>query len=408
MTHHSTLDRRNGGRARVRGVAVIVGMLAIALALAACGSSSSSSSAGSSSSSGSSGSSGGSTATNAAASTGTGSVAAAAAALTPYKSLPTTINITTPLKSAPPKGKTFVMLGTNNPSNVIVQQEMAKLAKDAGWNFSVVSYDPANPGTFTAAETTALSKHPQYLTEAGLPLTASQIAMAKNAGAKWILDSVYPITLGGAVIAQSDAYAQDALMGKIVADYFISDSGGKGNAVIEHIPSYPILDGFTSGFGNEVKAKCPNCKTTEADITIPDLVAGKAPSTLVSALRSNSAANYLVFDDGPFADGITSALSAAGLNGKVKVIGEAADQAGIAALKNGSEAAWTGFDPGYEAFENMDVAFRDTEGMPIPVSQEAQQPTQLLTKDTIGSTTNWSAPTNAEAQFLKLWHLQAQ
>ena len=53
--------------------------------------------------------------------------------------------------------------------------------------------------------------------------------------------------------------------------------------------------------------------------------AGKAPSDLVSALRSNSSANYLVFDDGPFADGITSALSAAGLSGKVKVIGEAAD-----------------------------------------------------------------------------------
>jgi hypothetical protein len=34
-------------------------------------------------------------------------------------------------------------------------------------------------------------------------------------------------------------------------------------------------------------------------------------------------------------------------------------------------------------------------------------PTQLLTKDTIGSTTNWTAPTDAEAQFLKLWHLQS-
>ena len=40
----------------------------------------------------------------------------------------------------------------------------------------------------------------------------------------------------------------------------------------------------------------------------------------------------------------------------------------------------------------MDIAFRDAEGMPIPLDQEAQQPTQLLTKDTIGSTTNWSAP----------------
>jgi ribose transport system substrate-binding protein len=194
-------------------------------------------------------------------------------------------------------------------------------------------------------------------------------------------------------------------MGKIVGDYFISDSGGKGNAVIEHVPAYPILDGFTTGFANEVKAQCPGCKTSTTNVTIPDLVAGKVPSTLVSALRSNPSANYLVFDDGPFADGVTSALSAAGLSGKVKIIGEAADQAGTAALKTGQEAAWTGFDPGYEAYENMDMAFRDSEGMPIPQSEEAQQPTQLLTKDTIGSTTNWTAPTDAQAQFLKLWHL---
>lgn len=391
MTHH---DRRRGGRLRTRGFVAIIGTLVLALALAACGSSSSSSST-ASSSAGSSGSS----------SSGSGSTAAAAAALAPYKSLPTTINITTPLKSAPPKGKTIVMLGTNNPSNVIIQQGLAKLAKAAGWNYSLVTYDPANPGTFTQAETTALAKHPQYLVEAGLPLTASQLAQAKNAGAKWILDSVYPVSVTDPVIGQVDAYAQDALMGKITADYFVSDSGGKGNAVIEHVPSYPILDGFTTGFNNEVKAKCPDCKTSTTNITIPDLTAGKASSELVSALRSNSSANYLVFDDGPFADGITSALSAAGLNGKVKVIGEAADVAGIAALKNGSEAAWTGFDPGYQAYEDMDIAFRNAEGMTIPVALEAQQPTQLLTKETIGSTTNWSAPTDAQAQFLKLWQL---
>jgi ribose transport system substrate-binding protein len=395
MTHH---DRRRGGRLRTRGFIAIIGTLVLALALAACGSSSSSSSTASSSAPASSGSSSTS-------SSGSASTSAAAAALAQYKTLPTTINITTPLKSAPPKGKSIVMLGTNNPSNVIVQQGLAKLAKMAGWNYSLVTYDPANPGTFTQAETTALAKHPQYLVEAGLPLTASQLAMAKSAGAKWILDSVYPVSVTDPVIGQVDAYAQDALMGKITADYFVSDSGGKGTAVIEHVPSYPILDGFTTGFSNEVKAQCPSCKTSTTNITIPDLVAGKAASELVSSLRSNSSANYLVFDDGPFADGITSALSAAGLNGKVKVIGEAADTAGIAALKNGSEAAWTGFDPGYQAYEDMDIAFRNAEGMPVPVALEAQQPTQLLTKDTIGSTTNWSAPTDAQAQFMKLWQL---
>ncbi|HET6871082.1 MAG TPA: substrate-binding domain-containing protein [Solirubrobacteraceae bacterium] len=383
---------------RARGYLAIVGTLVLALALAACGSSSSSSSS----------SSGGASASNASSSSGgSGSTSTAASALSQYKTLPTSINITTPLKSAPPKGKTIVMLGTNNPSNVIIQQGLSKLAKMAGWNYALVSYDPANPGTFTQAITTALSKHPQYLVEAGLPLTASQIATVKNAGAKWILDSVYPVSVKDPVIGQVDAYAQDALMGKIVADYFISDSGGKGNAVIEHVPAYPILNGFTDGFGKEVKAQCPGCKTSTTNITIPDLTAGKVPSTLVSALRSNPDANYLVFDDGPFADGITSALAAAGLKDKVKVIGEAADQAGIAALKNGTNAAWTGFDPGYQSLEDMDIAFRDAEGMTIPVDQEAQQPTQLLTKDTIGSTTNWTAPTDAEAQFLKLWHLQS-
>jgi ribose transport system substrate-binding protein len=359
------------------------------MALAACGSSNSSSN----SSTPASGSSSASTST-------------AAANLAQWMALPTKINIDTPLKSAPPKGKTIVMLGTNNPSNVLIQQGMQKLANMVGWNYSLVSYDPANPGTFTSALTSALAKHPQYLVEAGLPLTASQTAMAKNAGAKWILDSVYPATVANPVLAVIDAYQQDAVMGKIVADYFIKDSGGKGNAVIEHVPAYPILNGFTDGFTKEVKAQCPGCQTTMSNVTIPDLVAGKVPSTLVSALQSNPSANYLVFDDGPFADGITSALSAAGLSSKVKVIGEAADQAGIAALKNGTESAWTGFDPAYQAYLNMDVAFRDAEGMPIPVSQEALQPTQLLTKSTIGSTTNWTAPTNAQAQFLKLWHLQ--
>ena len=402
MMFDSNPDRRRGRQPLARGFAAIIATFAFALALAACGSSSSSSSSASApASSGSSGSS----STASSGSSGSASTSAAAAALTQYKSLPSTINITTPLSSAPPKGKTIVMLGTNNPSNVIIQQGLSKLAKMAGWNYSLVTYDPANPGTFTAAETTALAKHPQYLVEAGLPLTASQLAMAKSAGAKWILDSVYPVSVTPPVIGQVDSYAQDALMGKITADYFVSDSGGKGNAVIEHVPSYPILDGFTTGFANEVKAQCPGCKMSTTNITIPDLVAGKASGELVSALRSNPSANYLVFDDGPFADGIASALSAAGLNGKVKVIGEAADTAGIAALKNGSEAAWTGFDPGYQAYEDMDIAFRDAEGTTIPVSQEAVQPTQLLTKDTIGSTTNWSAPTDAQAQFLKLWHL---
>ena len=393
QAQHTTGTRR---RSRHHRWSLAIGAVAVSLVMAACGSSTPTTSSSTPSASSGAGS---STGSSTAGSTST----AASANLQQWTSAPTKILNTTPLKSAPPTGKTFVYLGTNNPSNVLIQQGMQKLAAMVHWNFSLVSYDPANPGTFNTALTNALAKHPQYLGEAGQPLTASQIAQAKSAGAKWILDSVYPVTVGGPVLSVIDSYAQDALMGKIIADYFVSDSGGKGNAVIEHVPAYPILNGFTDGFTKEVKAQCSACQTSMTNITIPDLAAGKTPADLVSALRSNSSANYLVFDDGPFADGITSSLNAAGL--KVKVIGEAADVAGIAALKNGSEQAWTGFDPSYQAYLNMDVAFRDSEGMPISQTQEALMPTQLLTKATIGSTTNWSAPTDAQAQFLKLWHL---
>lgn len=407
MTHQPKLDPRHGRRPRGRQWTAILSTLVACLAVAACGSSSTSNSSSASSSAAPAAATSSSAATSASGATSAagGSTSAAAAALQPYMKLPTSIGLTTPLKAAPPKGKTIVMLGTNNPSNVLIQQGMAKMAALAHWNYSLVSYDPANPGTFNSALTSALAKHPQYLVEAGLPLTSSQLSQAKNAGAKWIFDSVYPATIAPPVLADVDAFAQDALMGKIIADFFVSDSKGKGNAVIEHVPAYPILNGFTEGFQKEVKAQCPACKTSITNLTIPDLVAGKVPSTMVSALRSNPSANYVVSDDGPFFDGLTSALSGAGLAGKVKVIGEAADQAGIAALKNGSELAWTGFDPAYQAYLNMDVAFRDAEGMSIPVAQEGLMPTQLLTKQTIGSTTNWTAPTDAKAQFLKLWNL---
>ena len=141
------------------------------------------------------------------------------------------------------------------------------------------------------------------------------------------------------------------------------------------------------------------------NITIPDLVAGKVPSVMVSALRSNPDANYVAFDVGPFANGIDAALAAAGLSNKVKVIGQAADEAGIAALKSGKQLAWTGYDPVYSTYVMMDAMFRDSLGMPVDQEESGVQPTQILTKATVGTSSNWSEPANALDQYKKLWGL---
>ena len=388
------------GRRRIRHLAALAIAVAIAAALAACGSSSSSSST--------------TSASNAAdTSQGSGTSAGVATAQTKlkqYEATPTKIVQTQSLKSPPPTGKTLVMLGTTDPGNVIIQKQLAELAKLAHWNYYQVSYDPANIGTFNQAIDTALAKHPDYVAEAGLPLTAQALQKVQAAGAKWMPTAVYPVTVKPPVIAASNAYANDAEMGRVLAYFFVADSGGKGNAIIEHVPAYPILTAFTNSFTATVKSLCPSCKTEMVDITIPDLAAGKIPSRMVSALRTNSDANYMVFDYGPFAEGINSALNAAGLSNKVKILGQAADQGAIGALKSGQQTAWTGFDPAYQAYAMFDSMFRDLEGLPISQAQEGLQPTQILTKENISSVNIqngfWSEPADAPSQFKALWHMQ--
>jgi ribose transport system substrate-binding protein len=394
MTFHTDPDRRDRGRGGARALIAAIAALAFALALAACGSSNDSST--------SSGSTGSST-TGGSASAG---VATAQKQLAPFQAAPTKIVISEPLKSVPPKGKKLVMLGTNDPNNVKLQKSLKNLAGLAGWSYDQVSYDPANPATFNQAVDTALTKKADYVAEAGIPLTAAVINKVKNAGAKWVLTSVAPADVKDPVIVNANSSANDSQMGKVLADYFISDSDGKGNVLVEHVPAYPILGAFTDGFQAEVKKLCPDCKVKIQNITIPDLAAGKVPSIMTSALRKNPDANYMAFDVGPFANGIDSALSAAGLSNKVKIIGEAADEAALANIKSGKYGGWTGFDPVYSTYVMMDSMFRDAEGMPIDQNKAGLQPTQIITKDNAPSGSTWAEPANALDQFKQLWQLQ--
>jgi ribose transport system substrate-binding protein len=403
MTHHRGRRRRKKVGMRQPALAAI-GTLVLALAVAACGSSSSSSS---SSSSASAASTSGSSTSSPASS---GGVAAAQAQLQKYTATPTQITIQTPLKSAPSGSKKLVMLATPDPNNVKLQQSLKSLASLVGWSYEQVSYDPANPATFGAAVDNAITKKANYIAEAGIPLTPAVINKVKQAGAKLVLTAVYPVTVTDPVIVDANGYDSDHLMGTVLADFFVADSNGKGNVLVEHIPAYPILGAFTDGFQAEVQSKCPDCKVKIINITIPDLAAGKVPSIMVSALRTNPDANYMAFDVGPFAAGINSALSAAGFSGKVKIIGEAADEAAIAALKSGQQTAWTGFSPIYSTYVMMDAMLRDAEGSPIDVKQSSIQPTQILTHDntasTVGSSSTWNEPKDALDQFKKLWQVK--
>ena len=337
-------------------------------------------------------------------------VTVAKAQLGEFVAKPKSIGSFTSLTKAPPKGKTVVYLATSEVSNVQVAAGVKQAAAAAHWHYVSVSYDPANPATFLSAFNTAITKHANYVMEAGTPLPPQVITEAKQHHIKIALDAVYPAKVTGPVIDSSDGFPQDYLMGELVGDEFIVDSHGTGKAVEEAVPQYPILTAFSAGFKAAVKSECPKCKIAMATVTIPQLYAGQLNSVVVSAVKSNPGYNYLVTDDGPFFDAIQSALSAAGITGE-KILGEAGDQAGFTALKAGTELAWTGYSVPFDSWEMMDAAFRNAEHMPA-TKADATQPTQLVTHATAGSIKlypnlgGWNYPTNGFTQFEKVWKLK--
>ena len=401
--------RRGEGRGRARALAALVVAVAIAAALTACGSSSSSSSTNSTTSASDA------AATSPAAGASSG-VATAQAKLEQYEAIPTKIVQTQSLTSSPPTGKTLVMLGTADPGNVLIQKNLGALAKLAHWNYSQVSYDPANIGTFNSAIQTALAKHPNYVAEAGLPSRPAP-PPAQSAGAKWMITAVYPVTVKPPIIALSNAYENDAEMGRVLAYYFVADSGGKGNAVIlqEHVPrNCNVLDAFTHAFTATVKSPRLACKTQFVNITLPDVAAGKISSDVVSALRSNPSVSHPRSTSRSISSAAnpTSPPNAAGLSGKVKIIGQAADAAAISGLKSGQQAAWQeiGSHPAYQSLAMFDSMFRDLEGLPMNEAHEGLQPTQILTKANINSVNIkngfWKPAADALQQFKVLWKMQ--
>jgi ribose transport system substrate-binding protein len=379
-------------RLRRSAVALAVG-LSFSLVVAACSTPSSSTS----SSTSTTGSSSTPTATSSA-------VAQAQAALQQFLAAPTTITQTTPLPSTPPKGKTVVWVGTSEPSNVQEQTVGAAAARALGWNFSVVDFDPANPATLDAAFLTALAKHPVGVFESGTPqsqIASNVLSAYASAGVPIVLSASYPFTQTSTVLGNPDSYANDARMGDAMADWFVIDSGGAGKVILEHVPGYPILNAFTDTFKSDVAKLCPACSVKEVDVTLPEVAAGQTVSVVTSAVRSNPSYKYVFFDDGDFAIGINSALSAAGITGE-KIGGEALDAQGAAALRSGTQSAWTAFSAYYTAYASFDVLLRWIEHAP-GAAADGVQPTQVLTPSNIGSTTVWNAPTNALAQFEMLW-----
>lgn len=330
--------------------------------------------------------------------------AATAKALKP----PTKIGIRTSLKSKPPTGKTIVWIRCTLPTCTEIANGMSAAAKAVGWTLKTITYQASDPSTMVAAMQQALQYNPVAVSLSGLPYAtwSSEVPAYKKAGVMIIpqyigpgvpVNKTTPLQIGGA--------GDVAAYGKIIGNYFVSASNGKGRALLVGVPSYPVLTAFTKAFRATSKARCPSCSITGLTLTIPQVASGQVNSSIVSALQKNPTINYVVTCNGVFVNGLPAALQAAGLSNKVKIIGESASKEQRKDLVDGQVSAFTGLATMYGGWVAVDAALRRVEGMKItPVGGKGGLPKQLLTKATVGTPTPpFNKPKTYPQQFKKLW-----
>jgi ribose transport system substrate-binding protein len=369
--------------------------LTSALAIAACSSSSSSGSGSSSSSS--AGSSSGSSSSG---------VTAAKAYQQQFLNTPTSIGISTPLKSKPASGKLLVGLDSGLGSAKVLAKYWAQAAAEAGWTYKDL-ISGGTPSTQQSAMNSAIQLNPAGILTSGIPNSTiqTQLALAKQKGI-WVNSSATTSPPSGAMFDTSIANPDQLHeWGKMVAAYVVTQSNGKAHIQTFALSSFPILYEFDKAFKAAIAQWCPDCKVTEHPQQLSD-IGTKTPQAVVSAVTRDPSTTWLIFDLGDLATGVNAALAAAGLHG-LHIGGLTADVPQIQALKDKTQDVWTGYSLPIVAYRQVDSFARKFEGT---ATLNAVLPTQLLTQDNVNSMVadsaqNYVGVADYRTQFKKLWLL---
>ena len=399
------------GRRTARTLTASVAAVTIAGALASCSSSKSTSS----SSPTTAASSGSTSATTAAAGGSSGASAEVAAAqkiVSAAEAMPTKIPLSTPLTSAPPKGKTFVFLQCEVSQCTDIASGVKAATAAIGWNLKTIPFQSANPATLISGLQQALQYNPVAVAFSGLPeaVWQSEIPAYQKAGAILIPAFMGPLTSPSPVVPYNiAAQAGTVESAKQIAAWITADSNGTGKVLLVGVPSFPLLAVYGTAFHSALPQYCSGCSITDINATIPEVDAGQINSLIVSALQKDPSIKYVSVVDGAFVDGLPSALAAAGLTGKVKITGIGADVANETnILSGGDEKAFTALATVYSGWLMVDAALRHVEGMPATDVEDGGLPSQLLTQQSMKANNlqpanSYNYPTDYPQQFKALW-----
>ena len=388
------------------GLAAIIGSLV--LAAAACGgdNKTGSSAATTAAAAGAATTTASAAATSAAASSAPG--AAAKARIDPYLKPPTSIGISTPLSGKPPAGTKVFWLEGNIQSILPITGGFKEAASALGWNLTVLTYDPADPQGPGAAMRQAVDGGADYIAVSGQSIAILGPALdAAKAKQIPVIDMYSTDDVGGAtngIYANIGGTPYSQRGASLLSDFVIADSGGDANVLFVNVPDFKILQIVADAVKGNFTSQCPDCTVTPLNVSIGDMTGGTVASQVVSALQSNSKIDYVYVTIGDLATGLPEALEAAGLAGKVKIVGGVPNTEQVQSLIDGKASAYTPLGRPASAWAAVDVMARLSLGMDPDATGHELLPAVIWTPDNVPKPAqDYSGAANYQEQFKQLW-----
>jgi len=393
----------------MRRVWATVAGLSLVLGMAACSSSSPNSAGTASTNSGTASTNSGTASSGGGAASSGIDVAGAQAIVAKYLNPPQSLGLP-PLSKKPPAGKFVISLETPQPVSMQKDNAIAAAASLLGWKYARIPIGTEADAP-QKAFLFALQRKPDVVHFSGTPAVQiqAQLKMAQQQGVIAVSDSTTDTAQPPVISANLDSTAQVITWGQMTGAYVVAQSKAPTTIAVFTISAYPILQVYTSSFRDTVMKYCPACHVNVVDQQIADL-GTKTPQSVVSTVQRSPQTKWVIFSFGDLSLGVPAALQAAGLTQQVKVGGETPSPANLQALRNGTEAVWTGFPTSILGWRVVDMLARQFVGDNLAPANSALLPTQLLTPGNIkqanfDSGGFYVGVTDYQAQFKNLWHV---
>lgn len=334
----------------------------------------------------------------------TAGVEAARAAVAPYEKPPTDLGVSDEKLKERPTGKLVAYMRCGFP----ICQAMGKAVEEAGgvMGVKVRQYDLGNtPETIGRGWDQMLRDNPAAIVATGVP-TALYKSQFRQAVARGIPVVIWAVPDEGPGIT-ANLYGREgnAKSGRLMADWVVSRANGSAKVLYVNVPESSVLKYHQTGFTQELKKNCANCRLESISIKTSD-IGRAAPGRIVSYLQRKPDTDWIVVPVGDVLIGVPEAMKSAGIGENVSMLSVAGSKVNYAYIKNGQQLADFASSTDFYGWKAIDTVARELGGQ-LDTADLGPIPRQFLTKEdlTFDISEPWPSVEGFREQFKQLWGL---